>query len=260
MLAATCPHCFHAIFADDEAALAELVCPGCHRTVGALQSEATATSSYPTERPDNRVSELPHIDTSGPARFLPAGADDPHGRFIPLVESDNPYAAPPADEFYQAAGWAPRANPRDLADLFERFFGRMIDGAYFWGVLVLSAFFSEVILDVPGAEYVFLLLAFAANLIQWILVTRTGQTIGKRLMGTRIVNYPDDAPVGFLQAVVLRMWIATAIATLVPFGPILDALFIFGPERRCLHDVLARTRVVSANRTRRARQQFEWPR
>ena len=78
---------------------------------------------------------------------------------------------------------------------------------------------------------------------QWFLLTTSGQTIGKKLLMIRIVTTSGKLP-GFLQAVVLRNWLRAVISVL-PFFGLIDVLFIFSDSRRCLHDYLASTRVVS---------------
>jgi len=84
----------------------------------------------------------------------------------------------------------------------------------------------------------------------WLLTTR-GQTIGKRMLGIRIVRYRDGSPAGFVHAVLLRSWLINLIGLVPTVGnyfPFLDLGFIFGPERRCLHDLIADTKVVVAAR------------
>ncbi len=78
---------------------------------------------------------------------------------------------------------------------------------------------------------------------QWFLLATSGQTIGKKLLMLRIVTIGGKLP-GFLQAVVLRNWLRV-VFSFVPFFGLIDVLFIFSDSRRCLHDYLASTRVVS---------------
>ncbi len=66
-----------------------------------------------------------------------------------------------------------------------------------------------------------------------------GQTIGKRLLGARVVDV-EGAPIGYVRA--LGRCVATALAAL-PFGIGL-ALAGLRRDRRGLHDLLAGTRVV----------------
>lgn len=78
----------------------------------------------------------------------------------------------------------------------------------------------------------------------WLRATR-GQTIGKRILGIRIVMVDDGSNPGFWRAVFVRDLVPFVIDRLVAglFG-IADALFIFGRERRCIHDHMAGTIVV----------------
>lgn len=90
------------------------------------------------------------------------------------------------------------------------------------------------------------MLSFPVLLIlgQWILLSTSGQTIGKKLLMIRIVSTSGVLP-GFIQAVVLRNWVRL-LFSFVPFLGLIDLLFIFSESRRCLHDYLAGTRVVSS--------------
>jgi uncharacterized RDD family membrane protein YckC len=90
---------------------------------------------------------------------------------------------------------------------------------------------------------------FAQFVVQvWMLSTR-GQTIGKRIVGVKIVRFADNASAGFLHAWFLRNFVRGAIQ-MVPylgvFFAIVDLVFIFGDQRRCLHDYIAGTKVVQA--------------
>jgi uncharacterized RDD family membrane protein YckC len=82
----------------------------------------------------------------------------------------------------------------------------------------------------------------------WMLTTR-GQSIGKRLLNIRIVLFQDNGPPGFLHAWLLRNFVP-GIISLVPYlgfiFVLVDALFIFSEQRRCIHDHIAGTKVVKA--------------
>lgn len=81
----------------------------------------------------------------------------------------------------------------------------------------------------------------------YLLFTR-GQTIGKFLLKTKIVDLEGNLPF-FPKLIILRyavIWLLTMIpyiGWLIGFGGV---LLIFGKERRCLHDYIAGTRVVNA--------------
>ena len=84
------------------------------------------------------------------------------------------------------------------------------------------------------------------TLYQWSLLAREGVTVGKRLMGVRVVA-KDGQPAGFSRALALRVW-AFGVLCMIPYvGWLVGAVHvvpIFFKSRRCLHDVLAGTVVV----------------
>jgi uncharacterized RDD family membrane protein YckC len=84
------------------------------------------------------------------------------------------------------------------------------------------------------------------SIYQWMLIARTGQSIGKKWLRIRIVKL-DNSPVGFGDGVMLREWITRGISFIPCVGAIISLvgyLMIFGSERRCLHDRIAGTKVI----------------
>lgn len=154
----------------------------------------------------------------------------------------------------------------ELASLGQRLVGALVDviGLYatFVGppLLVMTAFGGPEHIEETPAEPLIGLLALVGlvffQLGQWILITNRSQSLGKLVTGTRIVTL-DGEPCGFVQGVLLRNWVlgaATGVLNILCLGwtlSLLDKLLIFGPERRCLHDQIAGTRVVSATAPRR---------
>jgi uncharacterized RDD family membrane protein YckC len=91
---------------------------------------------------------------------------------------------------------------------------------------------------------------------QWRLIARTGQTLGKKWVGIKIVRL-DGSPVDFASGVVLRSWVLSGATVLLSalgaqmLGNVIgmiDSIMIFGAERRTLHDHIAGTRVISIKR------------
>jgi len=84
-------------------------------------------------------------------------------------------------------------------------------------------------------------------IVQIVMLSTRGQTIGKWLLRIRVVRYADGSPVGFVHGWLLRNFVPGLIQ-LVPWVGfafyLADACFIFSPERRCLHDLIAGTKVV----------------
>lgn len=94
--------------------------------------------------------------------------------------------------------------------------------------------------------------------VQWYLVATTGQTLGKKLFGIKIVMV-DGSPVGFWTGVVLRDWAIGFLGALPFVGGIIglaDALYIFHADRRCLHDRIAGTIVVRTDAIELRAQEF----
>jgi len=84
-------------------------------------------------------------------------------------------------------------------------------------------------------------------LTQGFFLKATGQTIGKKILGMRIVTLDNEKP-DFLKLVFLRY----ATVRVISLVPILGAVFglanciaiFIGSERRCLHDRFAGTKVI----------------
>lgn len=81
-----------------------------------------------------------------------------------------------------------------------------------------------------------------------VLVYLYGQTFGKRVMDIRVVR-TDGSRVSFARFIFAR-WLPLFVARFVPLlnvvTMLLDPLLIFRDSRRCLHDSIADTRVVTA--------------
>ena len=176
----------------------------------------------------------------------------------------NPYAVAnrrsgAADSLLSAAmneGGNPRVSSRDLADRSMRLLGAMIDGM----VCGIPAFVSLIVMIVLGISsgYSFVgwsrsaaMLAFAAWIAVWMVpnglfIASHGQTLGKFLTGTRIVNESDGKIPGFGRGYFLRTMLIYLAGQIVPFLGLIDAVLIFGDRSQTLHDRLAGTVVVRA--------------
>ncbi|PTX95583.1 RDD family protein [Opitutus sp. ER46] len=85
--------------------------------------------------------------------------------------------------------------------------------------------------------------------IQVYLLTTRGQTLGKWALGIRIVRVVDGGNPGFISAVLLRLIVPGIIGMIPLLGlgflfSLVDVCFIFRADRRCIHDLMAGTRVV----------------
>jgi uncharacterized RDD family membrane protein YckC len=81
------------------------------------------------------------------------------------------------------------------------------------------------------------------------LLNKHGQTIGKRIVGTRIVDYKTNKLVPLHKIFFLR-YLAILLFCEIPrlgmFIGLASVLFIFKEEKRCFHDIVAGTKVVDA--------------
>ena len=84
-------------------------------------------------------------------------------------------------------------------------------------------------------------------LINWKLLSVSGQTIGKRTMGIKIVTLTGDLP-GVKEHLLKRYGVYFLLGQVPIVGRFLsiaNALVIFGKQKRCGHDFVAGTKVVN---------------
>jgi uncharacterized RDD family membrane protein YckC len=99
-----------------------------------------------------------------------------------------------------------------------------------------------------GWFYVGVLGALVVLAIDLILLARNGQTIGKKLLGIKVVRVNGSA-VSLFRVFFVR-YVCNTFLTLIPlFGSLyslVDSLMIFGESRRTVHDRIADTIVIKA--------------
>ena len=82
-----------------------------------------------------------------------------------------------------------------------------------------------------------------------VFVYRNGQTIGKKLLGIKVVR-SDGSRAGLARIFWLRYLVAQYLFAIIPIVgmvyALVDILMIFGEARRCCHDYIADTIVVRA--------------
>ncbi|QPG34951.1 RDD family protein [Vibrio europaeus] len=142
-----------------------------------------------------------------------------------------------------------------LASRWSRFGATSID------VIISMAFNIPIILYTDiGARLISLqalsitdvLLSAIYSMIAYILchgylLHKKGQTIGKYVFGISIVNMKGEL-IGFPK-IYLKRNLPVGMAAYIPFIggylPLADMLFIFRKDKRCMHDLIAGTQVVS---------------
>lgn len=168
-------------------------------------------------------------------------------------EYRNPYAAPTAqvqptaaeryDDELEKAGRLPRL----LAYLVDLAVSVVIAIPAIVGVFRYQP--SRGVGELGGSLILVSVIGFLALFVYTLfLLYREGQTIGKRVIGLRIVR-TDGERAGLLRLIGLRYFVPGLIGAVPYVGWIFglaNVLWIFGEERRCLHDYIADTIVVNA--------------
>lgn len=81
-----------------------------------------------------------------------------------------------------------------------------------------------------------------------VFLVKNGQTIGKKIMNIKIVNM-ERKQVSIINLYTLRYLVFSLVNQIPTVGSLINLvniLFIFGKERRCLHDRIAGTCVIKA--------------
>jgi uncharacterized RDD family membrane protein YckC len=137
----------------------------------------------------------------------------------------------------------PKAPPKPapitsaaLASRGSRLLAAIVDSAAF--LVVYAAF-------LVNSMTLFMVGICALIAIQIYYLSSRGQTIGKIVMNIRIVKINTDRNGGFSTNVLVRA-IVNGILGIIPLYSLVDVLFIFREDRRCIHDLIAGTRVVEA--------------
>jgi uncharacterized RDD family membrane protein YckC len=136
----------------------------------------------------------------------------------------------------------------------DRLIAALIDGVI--GIISAIPIFIYVdfeILTDPTFSLSVMLLAYGIMvgfILHGYLLYHYGQTIGKNFMSIRIENL--DNTKANLTTIYFKRMIPMQILSMVPFGGqfiagIVNPLFIFGKEKRCLHDYVAKTKVCYTN-------------
>ena len=130
-----------------------------------------------------------------------------------------------------------QVNPNfGLAGRGDRFLAAIVDGVIYLVPYILIFAFDPVIGGI---------LLLAVFVFQISLLTKVGQTVGKKARGIRIVRMQTGANGGFVTNVLLRL-IVKGLLGLIPLYGLVDILFIFRSDRRYIHDMIAGTQVVEA--------------
>lgn len=181
-----------------------------------------------------------------------------------MEEQDNPFAAPMAElqQLEGAEDQIPAGRGTRLAAQLVQ--GMLLGVPLILGFALFSVFeglgsaldsgFTSGFGDNPAGVLALLLLGVLGmgyyllyiGMTLYLLHTR-GQSIGKYLFGIQIVDHLSGGVPPLWRIVVLRYlvgWVIGMIPVLSTLYGLLDPLFIFGADHRCIHDHIAGTRVI----------------
>jgi uncharacterized RDD family membrane protein YckC len=155
---------------------------------------------------------------------------------------------------------APMTEPIHLrlADLGKRFLGALVDGGI--GIVFIGPGYAMMVVATAMAEQnknllplaivglVLMLLGGLALLATqiYLLATRS-QTIGKYFLKTQIVDFNTGVRSDFVQCFLIRSLLNGVIGAVPCLGAIygiVDICFIFREDKRCIHDLMAKTCVI----------------
>ena len=162
----------------------------------------------------------------------------------------NPYATPSADVAVEDL------SEDLLAGRFARLIAAIVDGIIL-GLVIMPLMFLTGYFERAMTAQNILIEAIAwtiGALLLWVVVNgyplaKRGQTLGKILLGVRIVSVEDGSILPVWKVFFVR-YLPVTLASQVPllgfFAFLINALFIFRADKRCVHDLMAGSRVVKA--------------
>lgn len=159
----------------------------------------------------------------------------------------NPYQTPTSDVSVANVS-------ENLAGRGQRLGAAFIDGLVMMlvvlPVMYLLGIFSYIF---QGAQPPMTLMLIAAAIgfaafvaINYIPLSKNGQTVGKKAINIRIADLQGNKP--DLSTIILKRYLLVQAVNQIPMigglVGIIDVLFIFRNDRRCVHDLIAGTQVM----------------
>ena len=130
-----------------------------------------------------------------------------------------------------------------LASLYQRFMAAMVDSAPFLVTTLIKRWDLAAKSNIPHFWALWIGFLLVWVVVQIILISETGQSIGKKIYRTRIVRVDTGLNGGFVTNI-LKRGVLNSVLNLIPLYALVDQLFIFSVNRRCVHDLIAGTIVV----------------
>ena len=171
-----------------------------------------------------------------------------------MENSGDVYKAPKAELLAES-----ESSIGQLADRKIRLFAALIDA--FLGTIISIPFMIfagpyfgyEKFGQDPTYEYLIASSIFGLLILVILhgyFLHTNGQTIGKRMLDIKIVSTNGDK-VSLKKLVWLRyapIYLSLSVPIIGSWFPLVDVLFIFRKDRRCLHDFIAGTKVIKVQK------------
>lgn len=197
----------------------------------------------PPPPPSGSAAPPPPVSTPAPPKVPPPhqpaySPPPPATPPAPAFKSSPPPIAKPAGIPYQNT-----LDPElfDVASPFSRLLAQIIDSALVFVLMIPSV--AMIFLDLPMIGAILYLLPLLASLVNffggWL---KYGKTVGKHLMGIRIIDLDDPKKVGLSVGVLIKRIIGMFICGITM--NLLYLTILFDEEGRGFHDKFANTKVV----------------
>lgn len=142
----------------------------------------------------------------------------------------------------------------EMASRTDRFIAAFIDGAI--GLIALFPIFYYVgfeALKEPSLSLMVILFCYgviSTFILHGYLIYHYGQTIGKNYMAIRIENL--DGTKATFNTIYFKRMLPMQLIYLVPavgqlISGVINPMFIFGKNKRCIHDYIASTKVSNTS-------------
>lgn len=178
--------------------------------------------------------------------------------------NENPYTAP---QSAPELAPAPQYQDTELASRWARLGASIIDALVMMVTavpLIFLVIYFVIMKESQTSESLLNNFQTASESILWNMVNaligitvyvaingyflvKSGQSIGKKALGIQIVDYHSNQLLPASKVLGMR-YVLTQVLSNIPFVgslfSLVNVLFIFGSEKRCIHDLMANSKVI----------------
>ncbi len=150
-----------------------------------------------------------------------------------------------------------RIDDSELASRWDRLWASLVDALTIIPITIPLMYFTGGFEGIsegiePSLSYT-LTMALISTVIFLAIhgkfMVRDGQTLGKKALNIKIVTTSDQhASIPVLAKRYGFYWVIPQIPAIGPLINMVNILFVFGKSKRCLHDYVGGTKVITANK------------